>query len=85
METKTALQQLTWSCDTYGGGTSPYPSQALLSHRVIAHINDCPAGWAIRIYIPYDSPGAHEVFETYEEAKAAIELWVSGLDIDPGN
>jgi len=84
MQSQTALQQLTWTCEKYGGGFVPYPSHALLSHRAIADISDCPAGWAVRIYIPYETPGAHEVFETYEEAKAAVERWVSGLDIDPG-
>jgi len=84
METRTALQQLTWTRDKYGSGRAAYPSHAFLSHRAVGYISDCPAGWSVRLCIPYETPGAHEVFKTYEEAKSAVERWVSGLDIDPG-
>lgn len=85
MQTKTARQLLTLSRSGYGTRQTQYDCEALLDHRPIAHINDVPAGWSVRIYcIPYGQSGAHEVYETYEQARAAVELWVSGLDIDPG-
>jgi hypothetical protein len=33
--------------------------------------------------VRYSTRGAHEVFETYEEARTAVEQWVRGLDIEP--
>jgi hypothetical protein len=84
--TKTALQQLTWSHQDYGATERPYACTALMDHTVIATVHDCPAGWSVRICcIPHGRHGAHEACETYEEAKVAVDLWVSALDIDPGD
>ena len=83
MVARTALQQLTWSRNRYGSGQSSYDCAAMLEGRVIAYINDVPAGWSVRLCcVKYETRGAHEVYEAYDQARAAVELWVRGLDND---
>jgi len=33
--------------------------------------------------LEFGTPGAHKVFDTYDEARAYVERWFSGLDIVP--
>jgi len=84
MDTRQATERLTWSTDFYPKST--LPTQAMCEGTCIAEVCDCPAGWAVRICcIPFGQRGAHEIFPTYETAVRAVESWVCGLDIDPGD
>jgi len=82
MDTRQAIDRLAWRVDFYLKST--LPTQAMYDNTCIAEVCDCPAGWAVRICcIPFGQHGAHEIFPTYESAVLSVELWVSGLDIDP--
>ena len=61
-----------------------FECSATINHHTVATVHDVPAGWAARIRcLEFGTPGAHKVFETYEEARAYVGRWFSGLDIVP--
>jgi hypothetical protein len=81
METRTAVEQIVWTTDTYLKNN--VPTFALIDHTTIGMMRDCPAGWALRICcLKWDAPGAHAIYETMPDAMRAFETWVSGLDIE---
>ena len=61
-----------------------FECSATINHHTAATVHDVPAGWAARICcLELARQGAHKFFETYEEVRAYVGRWFSGLDIVP--
>jgi hypothetical protein len=66
---------------------STYSASIIYAHydagySPIASIMDCPKGYAIRWY-HIEGKGANEIAPTMEAAKALVEQWIAGMDIEP--
>jgi hypothetical protein len=79
---RTIEERLNWRRSRYGSGDGY--DVLCLENREVADVMSVPAGWATRNYLlKFEVPGAHEVYETREEAMRVAEAWFLGLDIDP--
>ncbi|MBN8887611.1 MAG: hypothetical protein J0I77_17940 [Rudaea sp.] len=78
---KTAIEQL-----TYGPIGMSVTWGAWLDGKQITQMNGCPGGYAVRwLWLDWQDPHATTIHADRDAAIEYIRLWVSGLDIDPGD